>query len=83
MGRGLERSAHSLFTDHQSLFAAMLTRQPEATLLAMKVAALQVWFGQDADDTVTSQRMLEWAKKSTLPAVSPSRRAGTPRSCGD
>jgi tetratricopeptide (TPR) repeat protein len=35
--------------------------KPEDTSLAMKVAALQAWFGKDAEQTATSRRMLEWA----------------------
>jgi hypothetical protein len=36
-------------------------RNPDDTVLAMKVAALQVWFGRIADHAATSQRMLSWA----------------------
>ena len=43
------------------LLADASLRNPDDTVLAMKVAALQVWFGRNADHAVTSQRMLAWA----------------------
>jgi eukaryotic-like serine/threonine-protein kinase len=41
------------------------THNPKDTILAMKVAALQAWLGQDADYAVTRQRMLNWAAAAT------------------
>jgi len=43
------------------LLAEASLRKPDDTVLAMKVAALQVWFGRIADHAATSQRMLSWA----------------------
>lgn len=43
------------------LLADASTRKPENTYLAMKVAALQVWFAKEAEHTATCQRMLQWA----------------------
>ena len=40
-------------------------RKPEDTVLALKVAALQAWFGNDADYAATRQRMLTWAADTT------------------
>jgi tetratricopeptide (TPR) repeat protein len=49
------------------VLAEASARTPDATLLALKVAALQAWFGKDADYTATSQRMLGWARDATKP----------------
>jgi hypothetical protein len=43
------------------LMEAASLRKPDDTMLAMKVAALEVWFGRIADHAATSQRMLTWA----------------------
>jgi Flp pilus assembly protein TadD len=43
------------------LLAEASSRKPDDTMLAMKVAALQIWFGRNADHAATSQRMLAWA----------------------
>ena len=42
------------------LLAEIVFGKPEDTLTAMKLAALQVWFGMDADYAGTRQRMLQW-----------------------
>ncbi|PHR90620.1 MAG: hypothetical protein COA78_34925 [Blastopirellula sp.] len=43
------------------------TIKPEDTFLAMRVAALQVWFSKDAEYLATRVRMLKWAKEATKP----------------
>ena len=44
-----------------ALLVEASSAKPEDTRLAMKLAALQVWFGKDADHAATSQRVLVWA----------------------
>jgi len=41
--------------------AELSNRKPEDTVLAMRVAALQAWFGNEADYAATRRRMLAWA----------------------
>ena len=41
--------------------ASSPARFPKVALLALKIAALQVWFGKDADHAATCPRMLELA----------------------
>lgn len=50
-------------------FVAVSTRNPEDTLLAMKLAALQLWFGDEAGYLSTCQRLLHWAAGTDQPAV--------------
>jgi WD40 repeat protein/serine/threonine protein kinase len=45
------------------------TANPEDTLLSLKVAALQVWFGQDKEYAETCARALEYARGSSVPAT--------------
>jgi hypothetical protein len=40
---------------------------PEATILFLRLAALQAWFGQDKEFAATCRRGLEWAKSTTVP----------------
>ncbi len=47
--------------DALSLLADASTDRPDDTILAVKLAALQVWFGKDADHDATRARMLKWA----------------------
>ena len=49
------------------LLAEVSTSDPAETALAMKLAALQVWFGKEADHTATSRRMLQWASDQEGP----------------
>lgn len=49
--------------------ASRSAQNPSDTLLALQVAALQVWFDQDADYNETRKRMLSWAASTTDPAV--------------
>jgi tetratricopeptide (TPR) repeat protein len=45
------------------------SRLPKDTQLALKIAALQVWFGKDADHAATSRRMLELAAGTDNPST--------------
>ena len=47
------------------LWAESSARLPKDTFLALKIAALYVWFGKDADHTATCRRMLELAAGTT------------------
>jgi hypothetical protein len=49
--------------------AALSAANPEDTLLFLKSAALQAWFGQDQELAATCRRGLEWAKNTTDPAA--------------
>jgi WD40 repeat protein/serine/threonine protein kinase len=42
---------------------------PENTMLSLKVAALQAWFGQDKEYAETCARALEFAKSTSVPAT--------------
>lgn len=53
--------------DATDLLAEASTRTPENTFLAMRVAALQVWFAKEADHAATRQRMLKWASDTRNP----------------
>ncbi len=44
-------------------------RNPSDTILASRVAALQVWFGRNADYTATCERMLKWAAGTDKPGT--------------
>ncbi len=44
------------------LLAEISRRSPQDTLLSLKVAALQVWFGRNADHLTTCQRLIERAE---------------------
>ncbi len=46
------------------LMADVSIATPSDTILAMKLAALQVWFGRDEDYAATVDRMLRWAGDS-------------------
>jgi tetratricopeptide (TPR) repeat protein len=45
-------------------WVAGISNQPTKMSSALKVAALQVWFGEDANYSAFSQRMLAWAAKT-------------------
>ncbi|PHS18331.1 MAG: hypothetical protein COA78_02350 [Blastopirellula sp.] len=49
------------------LLAEYSADNPGDTFLAMKTAALQVWFSKDAEYLATRERMLKWAKDATKP----------------
>jgi tetratricopeptide (TPR) repeat protein len=46
------------------LWAESSARLPNDTSLALKIAALQAWFGKDADHAVTSRRVLKLAART-------------------
>ena len=50
--------------DAFSLLVEFTTTNPSNTYWALKLATLQVWFGQDIDFKATRQRMLAWAADS-------------------
>jgi Flp pilus assembly protein TadD len=50
-----------------TLLANKSAANPKDTLLSLKVAALQTWFGEEKELAATSQRMLKWAKDATKP----------------
>jgi tetratricopeptide (TPR) repeat protein len=50
-----------------ALLADASTRKTIDTSLAMKVAALQVWFASEADHADTCRRMLQWAANANTP----------------
>jgi tetratricopeptide (TPR) repeat protein len=45
------------------------TANPKDTMLSLKVAALQAWFGQEKELAATRQRILAFAKKSNEPGT--------------
>jgi WD40 repeat protein/serine/threonine protein kinase len=45
------------------------TANPEDTILSMKVAALQAWFGQDKEYAETCASAIEFAKSTSVPAT--------------
>jgi tetratricopeptide (TPR) repeat protein len=47
--------------------ATQYAANPEDTLLLLKLAPLQVWFGQDQELAATCRRRLAWAKNTTDP----------------
>ncbi len=48
-----------------TLLAESAARNPNDTILAMRVAALQVWFRLDVDYAASRERMLKWAAAHT------------------
>ncbi len=46
--------------DALPLLVESSTGKPDDTILALELAALQVWLGRDADYAATRQRMLKW-----------------------
>ncbi len=48
---------------------ALSAANPEDTILSLKVAALQAWFGQDKELAETCVRALEFAKGTSVPAT--------------
>jgi serine/threonine-protein kinase len=56
------------------LLAAASAANPKDTLLSLKVAALQAWFGQDREFAATRQRILAFAK-DTIEAATAERAA--------
>jgi hypothetical protein len=53
--------------DALSLLAEVASGIPSDTLFATRVAALQIWFGKDADHAATCARMLKWAGNTESP----------------
>jgi tetratricopeptide (TPR) repeat protein len=51
-----------ILVEDVSILSERSVRAPEDSLLAMKVAALQVWFGQDANYAATCRRWIEAAE---------------------
>ena len=51
------------------LLSESSSRLPNDTILSQKVAALQAWFGRDADHVATCRRILELAAKTTDPST--------------
>ena len=52
-----------------ALLAEASAANPKDTLLSLKVAALQAWFGQDREFAATRQRILAFAKDTTEAAT--------------
>lgn len=50
----------------RSLLAEAAVTNPEDTQQAMKLAALQTWFGQEAGFTATQEQMLAWAANTEV-----------------
>jgi eukaryotic-like serine/threonine-protein kinase len=51
--------------DAASLLTEVSTRFPENTTSALKLAAVQVWLGNEVGHATTSRRMLEWVANAT------------------
>jgi hypothetical protein len=49
--------------------AKVSAANPDDTLLLLKLAALQAWFGQDQELAATCRRGLAWAKNTTVPGA--------------
>jgi WD40 repeat protein/serine/threonine protein kinase/tetratricopeptide (TPR) repeat protein len=61
--------AAGLTRDALPLLASALAMDPSDTLLLLDVAALQAWFGKDADFAVTCRRALEFARDTKDPTT--------------
>jgi hypothetical protein len=59
----LESSGHT--REAVPHLATLSSANPKDTLLSLKVAALQAWFGQDREFAATRQRILAFAKDTT------------------
>ena len=53
--------------------------KPDDTQLAMRVAALQAWFRNDADLAATRERMLTWAADATKAEIAEGQKRGRSR----
>jgi eukaryotic-like serine/threonine-protein kinase len=52
-----------------SLLANASAQDPADTMLAIKLAALQLWFGKEDDYGATCRRMLQWARQTGQPEI--------------
>jgi serine/threonine protein kinase/Leucine-rich repeat (LRR) protein/Flp pilus assembly protein TadD len=62
----LEWERSGLTTETLSFLSANSARTPQDTLLALKVAALQAWFGDDDGHTATCRRAIEAAERADI-----------------
>jgi serine/threonine protein kinase/Leucine-rich repeat (LRR) protein len=62
----LERERSSLTAETLSFLSEESARAPQDSLLALKVAALQVWFGNDVDYMATCRRAMEVAEQAAI-----------------
>jgi tetratricopeptide (TPR) repeat protein len=60
---GRSQEADALVGEVLALLAQSSVADPQDTLLSLNVAALQVWFGKDAEHLATCQRLIEQAEK--------------------
>jgi len=70
--REMEEQIRTLFADGQveaalPLLVEISAQNQSDTILALKVAALQAWFGEKADHEATCSRMLRWAASTQDP----------------
>jgi len=63
----MEREAGGLTPETVSTFLEKSIQDPNDTILAMKVAALQAWFGLDSDYVATCKRELKWGETAVAP----------------
>jgi tetratricopeptide (TPR) repeat protein len=66
--QGHELQAAGLTLEGLSVLSSALASNPDDTYLLLEVAALQAWFGEDAELAVTCRRALESARDTTDPS---------------